>query len=62
MTDSALAIRNAQYVWEIGLLRFLYRAGILTEQEYKGIGRIAKQQTGVKIVVSYLLIFAVFAG
>ena len=52
MTDSALAIRNAQYVWEIGLLRFLYQAGILTEQEYKGIGRIAKQQTGVKIVVS----------
>lgn len=52
MTDSALAIKNTQYVWEIGLLRFLYQSGIITEQEYKGINRIAKQQTGVKIIVS----------
>ena len=52
MTDSALSVKNASYVWEIGLLRFLCQTGIITEQEYKGISRIAKQQTGVKIVMS----------
>lgn len=52
MTDSTLAIKNAQYVWEIGLLRFFFQSGVLTGQEYTGISRIAKQQIGVKIVMS----------
>lgn len=52
MKDRTLSISNAQYVWEISLLRFLCQAGILTEQEYKGICRIASQQTGTKIVMS----------
>lgn len=52
MNDNALSRKNASYVWEIGLLRLLYQAGTLTEQEYQGISRIARQQTGVKIVMS----------
>lgn len=52
MTDTTYALRNIRYVWEIGLLRLLLQSGMITEQEYTGIIRIAQEQAGVKIVVS----------
>ena len=36
---------KAVYFRELGLLRFLYTKGILTENEYLGIRRIAEEQT-----------------
>ena len=38
-------ISDAVFYWELGLLRFLYSKGILTEQEYNGILAIAEQQS-----------------
>ena len=34
--------------WEIGLLKFLYDKGIITQDEYFGIHKIAKEQYGLK--------------
>lgn len=41
-------IIKAIYYRELGLLRFLYEKGILTEEEYHGIRKIAAEQTTEK--------------
>ncbi len=37
-------IAEATQIWELGLLRFLYDKGIITEDEFFGIRRIAEEQ------------------
>lgn len=44
-------IQNAALIWELGLLRFLYDKGVLTDTEYDGIRLIAKQQADQKSYV-----------
>lgn len=38
------SIAEATQIWELGLLRFLYDKGIITEDEFFGIRRIAEEQ------------------
>ena len=45
-------IEKASYYRELGLLQFLYEKGILTEDEYHGIRKIAMEQTTAKKVMS----------
>lgn len=45
-------VSDAVFVWELGLLRFLYEKGILTEEEYHGIYKIATEQKDKKVFVS----------
>lgn len=45
-------VLDAVFVWEVGLLRFLYEKGILTEEEYAGIYEIATEQRGKNVFVS----------
>lgn len=44
--------QNAEYVWEIGLLRIMRENGIINEQEYMAIRNIADSQTPHKIYMS----------
>lgn len=37
-------IAEAAQVWELGLLRFLYDKGMITEDEFLGIRQIAEEQ------------------
>lgn len=52
MDKRTLAIEKAAYYWELGLLRFLFEKGILTEKEYSEIRKIADEQACAKSVVS----------
>lgn len=40
----AQTIQTAAYYWELGLLRFLYEKGVISEKEYMGIQKIAEEQ------------------
>lgn len=42
---------KAVFLWEIGLLRFMFDKGVLSREEYSGIRRIAEEQAGSKIIV-----------
>lgn len=41
-------VSEAIETWEIGLLKFLYDKGIITQEEYFGIRKIAKEQYELK--------------
>lgn len=41
-------VSEAIEMWEIGLLKFLYDKGIITQEEYFGIRKIAKEQYELK--------------
>jgi len=45
-------ISEAVQAWELGLLRFLYDKGIITEEEYLGIRKIAEMQHQLEKSVS----------
>ena len=41
---------DAVFVWEIGMLRFLFCKGLLNEAEYKGILEIAEREKPQKFM------------
>lgn len=45
-------VTDAVFVWEVGMLRFLYEKGILTKEEYTGIYKIATEQRDKKVFMS----------
>lgn len=45
-------IQNAVYAWEIGMLQILYKNGILTDEEYEKIRKIADNQAQHNIYLS----------
>lgn len=52
MTDKQQqTIDLAVHFWEIGMLLFLYEKGIITEDEYNGIRRIAIDEYNQRINV-----------
>ena len=48
----AQTIRTAAYYWELGLLRFLYEKGVISEKEYMGIQKIAEKQMSPSLSMS----------
>lgn len=42
---------RAVFLWELGLLRFMFDKGVLSREEYSGIKRIAAGEAGEKIVL-----------
>ena len=48
----AQTIQKAAYYWELGLLRFLYENGVISEKEYMGIQKIAEEQMSPSLSMS----------
>ena len=48
----AQTIQAATYYWELGLLRFLYEKGVISQKEYVGTQKIAEEQMRSSLSVS----------
>lgn len=46
--DKTLMLENACEFWELGMLEILFKKRILTEEEYKGICKIIREDYKVK--------------
>lgn len=44
MDKRKATVEKACYFWELGLLHFLFEKGVISEEEYTGILKIAEEQ------------------